>query len=52
MPSESIEERLKVLKDTLLKYADFTTEEDVPDNIVDDFLKRLLFQKMALIGIC
>ena len=45
MPSESIAERLKALKNALLKYADFTTEDDVPDKIVDAFVEKVVVSK-------
>ena len=44
-PTENIAERLSVLQDAMVKYADFNTENDVPDNIIDAFVKKVVVSK-------
>ena len=43
--SESIAERLTVLKNALNTYAVFDTENDVPDRIVDAFVEKVVVSK-------
>ncbi len=45
IPTENIAERLSVLQDAMAKYANFNTENDVPDNIIDAFVKKVVVSK-------
>ena len=45
MPLENVTERLSVLKDALINYAVFDTENDVPDKIVDAFVEKVVVSK-------
>lgn len=43
--NDNTAERLYVLKKALLSYAVFDTEKDVPDNIVDAFVEKVVVSK-------
>lgn len=43
--TENIVARLGTLKNALLNYVDFTTEDDVPDKIVDAFVEKVVVSK-------
>ena len=44
-PKENVVARLSTLKKALQNYADFDTEDDVPDNIVDAFVEKVVVSK-------
>ena len=42
---DNLTERLKMLGDAMAKYVDFSTENDIPDNIVDAFVEKVVVSK-------